>query len=289
MTARRPKEPASRNVHDFSLAETHQSPYYESGDLLRAKHIATEAAAEQFPHWVLGLIDEAPTGCALDVGCGWGRFSVPFLRRYSTSALTCSDLSPGMLDTARRTISDTGLQAAYVVADIEDLPFRTDVFDIAMANHVIYHMNSVAAAARELSRVLKADGWLVATTNSDLVRVPLLEIHWAVLRDLGIRTVPEEPSKFSLENGAESLSTAFAHVETHIFEHTVRYDVETLLTVYLNTGRYCTVMANTAIDQDRRDRIADSFRVRAERWLADEGEIASPQRMCAFVCHGRRG
>jgi ubiquinone/menaquinone biosynthesis C-methylase UbiE len=288
MTAPGAEERAKRNRHEFSLTEARRSPYYDSGDLLRAKHKATDAAADQFPHWVLELIDDVPIGCALDAGCGWGRFSVPFLRNHSTAALTCSDLSLGMLNTARRTISDAGLQAAYVAADIEDLPFRTAAFDVVMANHVLYHMNSVPVAATELSRVLKADGRLVATTNSDLVRVPLLEIHSAVLSDLGIQTAHEEPSKFSLENGAESLSTTFAHVETHIFEHTVLYDVKTLLTVYLNTGRYCSVMANAEIDQERRSRVADGFRVRAERWLADEGEIASPQRLCAFICYGRR-
>lgn len=288
MPARGADKRAKGNRHEFSLAGAGRSSYYKSGDLLRAKHNATDAAAEQFPQWALGLIDDVPVGCALDAGCGWGRFSVPLLRRRPGAALVCSDLSLGMLETARRTISEAGLQAGYVAAEIENLPFRAGVFDIALANHVLYHMRSVRAAAIELSRVLKADGRLVATTNSDLVRVPLLEIHRAVLGDLGIETAPEESSPFSLENGDESLSAAFTHVETHIFEHTVYYDPETLLTVYLNTGRYRTVMENAAIDQERRDRIADAFRAHAERWLADEGEIASPQRLCAFVCYGRR-
>jgi ubiquinone/menaquinone biosynthesis C-methylase UbiE len=265
------------------------SPYYDSGDLLKAKHKTSSVAAEQFPAWVLGLIADVPIGRALDAGCGWGRFGVPFLRRHTGAALACADLSGGMLDMARRTISDAGLHAASVVADVEDLPFRAGVFDVVMANHVLYHMNSVSAAAAELSRVLKADGRLVATTNSELVRVPLLEIHRAVLTDLGIPAAPEQPSRFSLENGAESLSMGFAHIETHIFEDTVHCDAETLLTGYLNTGAYFAVMANAAIDQQRRARVADGFRVRAERWQADEGEIACPQRMCAFVCHGRPG
>jgi ubiquinone/menaquinone biosynthesis C-methylase UbiE len=263
------------------------SSYYASGDLLKAKHTATDVAARQFPDWVLRLLDDVPVARALDAGCGWGRFSVPFLRRHSGAPLACADLSPGMLSAARQTVSDAGLHAAYVVADLEDLPFRAGEFDVVMANHVLYYATSVQAAAAELSRVLKADGVLVATTNSDVIRVPLLEIHRAVLNDLGI-PLRAEPSAFSLENGAESLLTAFAQVETHIFERTVRSDVDTLLTVYLNTGRYCTVMADTAIDQERRARIADCFRDRAERWLAEEGEIVSPQRMCAFVCRGRR-
>ncbi len=288
MTARQTAERAKPSRHESSQAGARHSPYYESGDLLKAKHNASDVAAGQFPHWVLGLIDDMPVGQALDAGCGWGRFSVPLLRRHHGVALTCTDLSPGMLGTAQRTISDAGLQATYVVADTEDLPFRAGVFDVVMANHVLYHMTSVPAAAAELSRVLKAGGRFVATTNSELVRVPLLEIHQAVLSDLGIRAAADETSKFSLENGTESLSAAFAHIETHIFERTARYDPETLLSVYLNTGRYCSVMADTAIEEERRRRIAGSFRVRAERWFADEGEIVSPLRMCAFVCHGRR-
>lgn len=205
MTAHRADDRTGRNRHQFSLDGVRLWPYYSSGDFLKAKHNAADAATDRFPDWVLGLIDDVPATRALDAGCGWGRFSVPLLRRRSESvvpALTCSDVYPGMIETARRTVTDAGLHATYVVAGIETLPFLDGSFDVVMANHVLYHMNSVFVAAAELARALDGDGRLVATTNSDLVRVPLLEIHRAVLHELGISTPPEEPSKFSLENGA---------------------------------------------------------------------------------------
>lgn len=61
-----------------------------------------------------------------------------------------------------------------------------------------------------------------------------------------------------------------------------------LLNVYLNTGRYRAAVADTGIDAERRAQLASRFRARAEKWQAEEGEIASPQRMSAFVCSGPR-
>lgn len=264
------------------------APYYSSGSFLQDKHTATPSAAQDFPSWVLDRLSLENVRTALDAGCGWGRFSVPLLRRLPPDScrLVCTDLYHGMVTRAREVLLSEGFTASYVVSDIAGLPFDGGRFDLVMANHVLYHVADVPQAVRELARVLTRGGRLVATTNSDAVRVPLLETHRTVLDELGVAGPPEEPSSFHLENAPDILTDVFTNVDVHVYRNTIHYDsVESLLTVYLNTGRYRMIMADPEIPQDVRDRVAPTFATRVQEMLTEQGRIASPQLMCAVICH----
>lgn len=266
------------------------APYYRFARFLQDKHTATPSAAQDFPNWVLDRLSLDGVGTALDAGCGWGRFSVQLLRRLPPgSQLVCTDLYDGMVARARSVLAAEGLAASYVVSDLAGLPFDDDRFDLVLANHVLYHVADVPHAVRELARVLaQAGGRLVATTNSDAVPVPLLEIHLAVLDELRVPSPPEEPSSFNLENGRDILADVFTDVDVHIYRDTIYYDdAEALLKVYLNTGRYRMIMADAEVPHDVRRRIAPTFAAHAQEMLAENGSIASPQLMCAYVCRGR--
>ncbi|MGH3678729.1 MAG: class I SAM-dependent methyltransferase [Natronosporangium sp.] len=277
-----------RPVRETTLGHA-LAPYYSSGRFLQDKHAATPAAAQNFPNWVLDQLDLSGLRAGLDAGCGWGRFSVQLLRRLPPGGcqLVCADLYQGMLTKARETLTSEGFTASYVVSDIAALPFDDRRFDMVMANHVLYHAADLPGAVRELARVLTRAGSFVATTNSDAVRVPLLEIHRAVLEGLGLGAPPEEPSSFNMENATGVLSNVFTYVETHVYHDVVHYDsAEALLKVYLNTGRYRMVMADTGISAETRDLVAPTFLAHAQKMLTEQGRIDSPQVMCAFVCGG---
>lgn len=264
------------------------APYYSSGRFLHDKHTATPSAVQDFPSWVLDRLSLEKVRTTLDAGCGWGRFSAPLLRRLSPDScrLVCTDLYHGMVTRAREVLLAEGFTASYVVSDIAGLPFEDCRFDLVMANHVLYHVSDVPQAVRELARVLAQGGTFVATTNSDAVRVPLLETHRAVLDELGVASPSEEPSSFHMENATDVLTEVFTDVEVHVYRDTTYYDsVEALLKVYLNTGRYRMIMADPEIPQEVRDRMAPTFAARAQEMLTEQGRIASPQLMCAFICH----
>jgi ubiquinone/menaquinone biosynthesis C-methylase UbiE len=50
---------------------------------------------------------------------------------------------------------------AGVKADITDIPYSDNSFDIIYCSHVLEHVVDDRKALRELNRVLKADGWAV--------------------------------------------------------------------------------------------------------------------------------
>jgi ubiquinone/menaquinone biosynthesis C-methylase UbiE len=70
-----------------------------------------------------------------------------------------------MVDKIRESIKGDNIE--FRVADIENLDFDDNSFDIVMAHHVIYHASNKDKALKELKRVVKNDGMVTVTTNSD--------------------------------------------------------------------------------------------------------------------------
>ncbi|MEO8909298.1 MAG: methyltransferase domain-containing protein [Gemmatimonadaceae bacterium] len=94
-------------------------------DYLRIYQHRDETEAEH----VVELIEKFVAGheirSVLDLGCGAGRHSKPLCERWWTVGL---DLSPALLRIARREMLD----APYVRADMRELPFGADSFDLVV-------------------------------------------------------------------------------------------------------------------------------------------------------------
>ncbi len=163
--------------------------------------------------WVFSQIKIPGNARVLEVGSGPGSIwqeNVALLP--ADCKITLTDISSGMLLEAAQTLVNRG-PFRYVTADASQLPFLGHEFDVVIANHMLYHVSSVAEALSEISRVLKPQGCLYAATNG--VR-HLWEIHsWEKLiipgTDQGNWGTGTE--KFSLENGEALLSQWFEDVQ----------------------------------------------------------------------------
>ncbi|HZI97680.1 MAG TPA: class I SAM-dependent methyltransferase [Actinomycetales bacterium] len=102
-----------------------------------------------------------PYGRALEVGAGTGFFSLNLWQAGVLSEISVTDLSPGMVEAARRNASDLGLSIEGRVADAERLPFDDDSFDVVVGHAVIHHIPDVELAFREVLRVLRPGGRFV--------------------------------------------------------------------------------------------------------------------------------
>jgi SAM-dependent methyltransferase len=95
------------------------------------------------------------------------------------------------------------------LADAADLPLPDGAFHVAFANHMLYHVPDRPAAIRELARVLRPDGVLVAVTNG----AGHMRELWPLARPRVGTAPPGISATFSLENGAGQLGEGFADVE----------------------------------------------------------------------------
>jgi ubiquinone/menaquinone biosynthesis C-methylase UbiE len=132
----------------------------------------------------------------LEVGCGRGELAARLVAEGI--GVVALDQSPRMVELTRA----RGVDAR--VGDVQELPFANGEFDVAVANHMLYHVPDIDRALAELARVLPPGGVLVASTNG--VR-SLAEMWDLIGRDLG-----ERWHLFMRETGEEMLRRHFARV-----------------------------------------------------------------------------
>src|SRR5207245_3619837 len=100
---------------------------------------------------------------ALDVGCGVGTTAIQMARRFGV-AVTAVDISPLMLERARRNVQRAGLRREVEVeqGDILALRFADSTFDRVIAEAVTMFVDR-QRAAKELVRVCRPGGMVLAT------------------------------------------------------------------------------------------------------------------------------
>jgi ubiquinone/menaquinone biosynthesis C-methylase UbiE len=111
------------------------------------------------------LLGPAPGSRILEVGCGLGDDAASLARLVAPGGSVAGiDGSQAMIEAARLRHGDVaGL--SFEVADAGRLPFDDASFDAARVDRVLQHIADPAAAVREMVRVLRPGGVLVAYDN----------------------------------------------------------------------------------------------------------------------------
>ena len=94
----------------------------------------------------------------LDVGTGTGAVALRAAR--AGGHVIGVDLSPVMVDTARRLADDQGVDVRFEVGDAESLPYEDASFDVVASALGVFLAPDHAAAGRELARVCRRGGRL---------------------------------------------------------------------------------------------------------------------------------
>ncbi|MFZ4854979.1 MAG: class I SAM-dependent methyltransferase [Desulfuromonadaceae bacterium] len=134
------------------------------------------AAAERYyasTEWraVQKLIENCQKGRALDIGAGRGISSYALARDgWSVSALE-PDPSPVVGAAAIRVLAaDNILDISTVESWGEQLPFSDNSFELVYARQVLHHAHNLMELCREIFRVLKPGGTLLATREHVISR-----------------------------------------------------------------------------------------------------------------------
>ncbi|MFE7467658.1 class I SAM-dependent methyltransferase [Streptomyces sp. NPDC057499] len=114
------------------------------------------------------LIDRlAPGLSVLDVGCGPGTITADLAALVAPGRVTAVDTSAEVLSGAAEMAAERGLDnVEFTVADVHDLDFPDDSFDVVHAHQVLQHVGDPVRALREMRRVCRPGG-IVAARDSD--------------------------------------------------------------------------------------------------------------------------
>lgn len=124
--------------------------------------------------YILDIIEHEVGGLALDLGCGPGIMLLDLTKKGCT--VVGLDISRGMLKKAKDISLSLGSEAPHLIAaDIENLPFTSETFNLIICAGVIEYLDSDYKALTEISRVLKPGGTAIITVTNALTPFWLIE------------------------------------------------------------------------------------------------------------------
>jgi SAM-dependent methyltransferase len=238
-----------------------------------------ETAAD--PRWRTSVVPWDGTQIVADVGCGNGfdlRQIVPQGRCRHAIGL---DLSAGML----RSLTDLSQSGrlSLVQADAQCLPLPDRSVDVAMAMHMLYHVPDVQAAIRELRRITKPGGTVLASTNSSahLAEIGTL-LHAAVCRQLGHRVPTRPADSFTTQTGTAVLSREFCSVTLRTLDVPLSIPSAQPVLTYVDSIRKPT-LASVSEPLDF-DAVLDDIAVQVEEVIQAQGSFRATTHMGVFIC-----
>ncbi len=166
-----------------------------------------------YGNWILSNYEIFEGTKVLELGCGtanmWAGHDDLIAR---CGLLMFTDLSEGMLSVARENIGERK-NVVYALADIQDIPFDDDSFDVVVANSVLYHVPDLGKGINEVRRVLKNGGVFYCATYGEHNFTDVLA-SWFELDGESFK--PNH--NFTMQNGEQILKTAFSNVEAKFYE-----------------------------------------------------------------------
>lgn len=140
------------------LIETNEKSY----DFIAADFARTRSYPWQEMKDFLPFIEEESR--VLDVGCGSGR-TFDLLKGKNVQ-LTGIDISEGMVHFCRKRFKDHELKPRFVKANVTDLPFEDNSFDVVIGIAMLHHLPSFSLRKKgleEMQRVVKPGGNILIT------------------------------------------------------------------------------------------------------------------------------
>jgi ubiquinone/menaquinone biosynthesis C-methylase UbiE len=163
-------------------------------DIRIALHELYSTNTADWHKWVFDNIKFEQRSSIIEFGCGSGALWAKNKNRIESDwEITLTDSSEGMLEKANKSIGQFQ-NITYQVMDIQSVQSEDSLFDIAIANHMLYHVPDTSKALSEISRILKSSGVFYAFGSK----------------------------VFGLENGEEQLSKYFNQVKLLQFESNLK-------------------------------------------------------------------
>jgi SAM-dependent methyltransferase len=234
------------------------------------------------PRWRTSMVPWDGTQIVADVGCGNGLDLRQIVPQGRSRHAIGFDLSAGMLRSLEDLRQSGGL--SLVQADAQRLPLPDQSVDVAMAMHMLYHVPDIPAAIRELRRITRPGGTVLASTNSSGF---LTEIHG--LLDAAISSQLNRPIRampalrFTTESGAALLSREFSSVTLRT--HDVPLSIPSVQPVIAYVASIREPILARIGKPLEFDAVLTDIAVKVEQTIQAQGSFRTTSNVGVFICH----
>jgi ubiquinone/menaquinone biosynthesis C-methylase UbiE len=238
--------------------------------------------AQEVKRRMLEVCPVTPGDHVLDVGCGLGHEVTRLATRVGPSGGVAGvDANPQMIAEAQRRTADVPLATEFTVGDAHDLPFSDGTFDLCRTERVLRYLHSPETALREMVRVTRRGGSVLAQDfDSDLTVVDApdhpLARHIAEVLDAAV------PNPW-IGRQLFGLFRRVGLIDVRVVAHTVVLTGASGFAMYqqLNQGTIARAVQNGTLSAHQED-----------AWWADLEQTARAGTFCAvnlgFIATGHR-
>jgi SAM-dependent methyltransferase len=148
----------------------------------------------------------------LDAGCGAGTYFDAVRRRITEGSFVAGEMSLHLVD--HQYVNG---MPSLLSLHTDTLPFAADTFDVVMANHLLDAVPDIHETVRELRRVLRPDGVLLASAHGAEYMPELETLYRRAYMLLGAQYAEtmDPARRFQVDNGAAVLAQHFYAVARH--------------------------------------------------------------------------
>jgi ubiquinone/menaquinone biosynthesis C-methylase UbiE len=108
---------------------------------------------------LLAYLDMNPKFQLLEIGSGAGAVSIYLAEKHKVK-ITGTDIDSEQINIAKEK-SKKIKNVTFLEADAVNLPFKNQHFDVILSINVLHHISNWMGALKEITRVLKKDGYLI--------------------------------------------------------------------------------------------------------------------------------
>ena len=132
---------------------------------------------------LVGMAALPPGARVLDLACGTG--DIAFLMGSAGGRVTALDVTPGMLQLARRRPEASRCPVVFLAGDMCALPFERDSFDVVTTGYGLRNVPDLPQALAEIHRVLAPGGQLLSLDFNRPRSAPVRLVYLAYLTAIG--------------------------------------------------------------------------------------------------------